>query len=112
MSADTAWTIFESPLGPLTLVAGERGVRHVHFEGQAPRLAAAGQGPLAGAVEQLRAYFDGEARAFQLGLDLRGTPLQRRVWSLLLEIPYGETSSYGELARGGGVEPVEPGWGT
>jgi methylated-DNA-[protein]-cysteine S-methyltransferase len=47
---------------------------------------------------QLDRYFAGELRAFDVELDLRGRPLERIIWSLLLEIPYGETASYGELA--------------
>ena len=50
------------------------------------------------AAEQLDAYFAGELRNFDLPLDLRGTPLQLAVWRALLEIPYGETASYGEQA--------------
>jgi len=47
---------------------------------------------------QLRAYFRGDLREFDLPLDLAGTPWQRKVWSALLEIPYGSTTSYGALA--------------
>ncbi len=54
---------------------------------------------LAGAVEQLRAYFRGDLRAFSLPLDLQGTDFQRRVWHALLEIPYGETRTYADIAR-------------
>lgn len=55
--------------------------------------------------EQLAAYFAGELREFELRLDMhRGTALQREVWRRLLEIPYGETISYGELA-----EQIDPG---
>lgn len=49
-------------------------------------------------VDQLEAYFAGERKAFELDLDLRGTPLQRLVWEQLLEIPYGTTTTYGDLA--------------
>jgi methylated-DNA-[protein]-cysteine S-methyltransferase len=51
------------------------------------------------AERQLRAYFDGRLRKFDLPLDLRGTEFQRRSWRALLEIPYGETRSYGDMAR-------------
>jgi methylated-DNA-[protein]-cysteine S-methyltransferase len=51
------------------------------------------------AARQLRAYFQGELRQFQLPLDLRGTEFQLRVWRHLLTIPYGETRSYSEIAR-------------
>ncbi len=47
---------------------------------------------------QLEAYFAGERQAFELDLDLHGRPLQRKVWQRLLEIPYGETVTYGEVA--------------
>jgi methylated-DNA-[protein]-cysteine S-methyltransferase len=50
-------------------------------------------------VEQLDAYFAGTRTEFDVRLRLDGTPFQRRVWAGLLEIPYGETISYGELAR-------------
>jgi methylated-DNA-[protein]-cysteine S-methyltransferase len=48
---------------------------------------------------QLRAYFDGRLRQFQLPLDLGGTAFQRSVWQELLEIPYGETRTYAEIAE-------------
>jgi methylated-DNA-[protein]-cysteine S-methyltransferase len=51
------------------------------------------------AAEELDAYFAGELRQFSVPLDLRGTAFQRRVWQRLLEIPYGETRSYGYIAR-------------
>ena len=114
MSTAPGWTTLESPIGPLTVVAGPSGIVNVHFEGHAPRLAEAARRPLREASEQLGAYFAGERRAFELELDLRGTPFQREVWRLLLEIPHGETTSYGELARrvgdplyGPGLEPYE-----
>ena len=50
-------------------------------------------------VRQLRAYFAGELEAFDLPLAPQGTPFQLAVWKRLCEIPYGETISYGELAR-------------
>jgi len=51
------------------------------------------------AEKQLRAYFAGVLRQFDLPLDLAGTPFQQRVWQELLKIPYGETRSYGQVAR-------------
>ncbi len=50
------------------------------------------------AIEQLRAYFAGELKQFDLSLAPAGTDFQRKVWSALQGIPYGETRSYGELA--------------
>ena len=49
--------------------------------------------------EQLREYFSGQRRDFDLLLDLRGTDFQKHCWNELLRIPYGETRSYGEIAR-------------
>lgn len=50
-------------------------------------------------VDALRAYFAGELTVFDVALGPTGTPFQMRVWQALREIPYGETTSYGELAR-------------
>ncbi len=85
-----------SPLGSLT-VFEERGVLVAIEWGQAP-------GPessplLAEAVKQLDAYFDGRLRAFDLPLRPAGTVFQRTVWSLMGDIPYGVTHTYGEFAR-------------
>ena len=93
-----AWTIYESPLGPLTVIAGPAGVRSLCFPGRLPRLRESDHRPLPAVVEQLETYFTGERKAFELRLDLRGTPLQKLVWDQLLEIPYGTTTTYGELA--------------
>jgi len=54
---------------------------------------------LAPALTQLAAYFAGTLRAFDLPLDPRGTPFQRRVWDAVAAVPYGETRSYGAIAR-------------
>jgi methylated-DNA-[protein]-cysteine S-methyltransferase len=51
-----------------------------------------------GVAEQLREYFAGERRTFDLDLRMQGTDFERAVWQRLREIPYGETTSYGELA--------------
>ena len=54
--------------------------------------------------QQLREYLDGKRMTFQLALDLRqGTDFQRRVWEALRQIPYGQTRTYGEIARAVGV---------
>jgi len=51
------------------------------------------------AVRQLRAYFSGDLRKFKLPLSLKGTPFQQTVWKALQEIPYGETITYGDIAK-------------
>jgi methylated-DNA-[protein]-cysteine S-methyltransferase len=50
-------------------------------------------------ARQLREYFAGRRQSFELTLDVSGTPFQRAVWNALLTIPFGETRTYGELAR-------------
>jgi methylated-DNA-[protein]-cysteine S-methyltransferase len=102
MNDSLGWTVLESPIGPLTVVAGSDGLTNIHFDGTAPALPAAARRPFPDAADQLAAYFAGERRGFELDLDLRGTPFQLAVWRLLLEIPYGSTSTYGEIAAGVG----------
>lgn len=99
-----AFSYCESPIGRLLLVAGERGLSQIWFDGQ---IAKAKLGPesredqnaLREVIRQLRAYFAGEVEAFNLDLAPKGTSFQQKVWDELLKIPYGETISYGELAR-------------
>jgi methylated-DNA-[protein]-cysteine S-methyltransferase len=100
-----AWSDFDSPFGRLTLVAGDRGLREVHFPGRAPVLDPAGRDPgrLGEARAQLEQYFAGEREAFDLELDLGGPAFRRRVWQALCELPYGHLTTYGELARELGV---------
>jgi methylated-DNA-[protein]-cysteine S-methyltransferase len=96
------WDTYDSPVGPLTIVRGERGLSGLHFPTWMPELDPAGRDPEAVAlvVEQLREYFAGERRAFDIDVDLSGgTEFQRSVWTALRSIPYGETISYGELSR-------------
>jgi methylated-DNA-[protein]-cysteine S-methyltransferase len=93
-----AWTVYESPIGPLTLVAGPRGLTELRLPGHQRVPPEATKEPLPEVVAQLDAYFAGERRGFDLALDLQGTELEQAVWRQLLEIPYGETVSYGEQA--------------
>ncbi len=110
--AGTHWTIYESPIGPLTLVAGPRGLSALNFPGRLRMPSEDARREMPGVVEQLDAYFAGERRAFELELDMHGTSLQKAVWRELLEIPYGETTSYGELSArvdwSGSGSDVEP----
>jgi methylated-DNA-[protein]-cysteine S-methyltransferase len=97
----------ESPVGKLLLAADEQGLLEIAFgEGRtAPVVDPSwneGGARLREPVRQLRAFFAGELRDFDLPLKARGTAFQQRVWKLLCEIPFGETISYGELARRAG----------
>src|ERR671915_1993480 len=95
------WTTYSSPLGPLTLHRGARGLVALTFPGRGGPLDEAARDPaaLAAAVGQIDEYFAGRRRAFDLRLDLAGTDFQRAVWGRLLEIPYGTTVSYLDIAR-------------
>ena len=96
------WTSYESPLGRLTLTAGARGLDGLFFPERAPLLGEDGHRPalFSDAVDQLREYFAGGRRTFELELDLSvGTAFQRAVWHMLQAIPYGETISYTGLAN-------------
>ncbi len=95
-----------SPVGCLSLVASDRGLVAVLWPDDRPArvpLDPAEERPnhplLAAAVKQLDAYFAGSLHRFDLPLDPRGTAFQRSVWSALLEIPFGETRSYADVAR-------------
>jgi methylated-DNA-[protein]-cysteine S-methyltransferase len=92
----------DTPIGPLTLVGSEAGLRGVLFAAQAPPPGVtAGREPvLDEAARQLRDWFAGARTTFDLPLDLGGaTAFQRRAWLALAAIPYATTRSYGEQAR-------------
>ena len=94
----------DSPVGPLMLAAGDDGLRHIEFrENRHPANRSdwhGGDSPVLQAAEaQLREYFAGERRAFDLPLAPRGTPFQLQVWQALAGIPYGSTVSYAQLAQ-------------
>ncbi len=96
--------IIDSPVGPLLLVANAMGLTHVLFAGDKPRDlegdgSVAAELTLAEAAGQLAEYFAGERRAFDLPLSPTGTEFQMAVWAGLRQIPFGETTSYGELAE-------------
>src|SRR4051794_4901367 len=94
----------DTPIGPLTLVASETGLRAVLFDGQAPPPDAADSPVLDAAAAQLSEWFAGARTSFDLPLDLhRSTAFQRRAWLALADIPYATTRSYGEQARRLGV---------
>lgn len=91
-----------SPLGVVVVGGSRNSVQGVWFEGPptvGPLPAGEARGPVAKAARQLEAYFEGRLRAFDLPLAPVGTPFQRRVWDELLKVPYGETVSYGDIAR-------------
>ena len=97
------YTRMQSPVGPLVLAASEAGLHAVLFEhGRHTTPDPEWQEdskPLQETMKQLRAYFAGELEEFDLPLVPEGTVFQRNVWQKLCDIRFGETISYGELAR-------------
>ena len=92
-----------SPVGPLTLAGVGSTLMHLRMTDQTHEPDRADWEPadpdaFAGVVEQLDAYFAGSLTEFDVDMELTGTEFQRRVWTALQTIPYGETRSYGEIA--------------
>jgi methylated-DNA-[protein]-cysteine S-methyltransferase len=92
-----------TPVGPITIVSDGTAITGLTMRPAADVIVRAGEwiedhARLAGAREQLTAYFAGELRNFTLPLAPRGSPFQKQVWAALQQIPFGETRSYGALA--------------
>jgi methylated-DNA-[protein]-cysteine S-methyltransferase len=101
-----AYKLFVSPVGMLKLVAGSDGLAAILWENERPKRVPLGQldedlaHPILQKAEtQLGEYFSGARREFSVPLDLRGTEFQKKVWRALLTVPFGQTRSYGEIAR-------------
>ena len=102
----TFYCLYPSPIGPLLLMSDGEFLTGLHTENDKykPRIQpdwveGAATVPFDRAREELGQYFQGRRREFSLPLKPAGTVFQKRVWELLCEIPFGETISYGELAR-------------
>lgn len=97
----TYYTHIESPIGPLLLTSDGTSVTRLYMNESYvdPSWSSAPCAVLEEAVRQLKAYFSGDRRDFDLPLDGAGTGFQKTVWRELALIPYGVTISYGELAR-------------
>jgi len=100
----TMHAIIDSPIGELTLVAADGTMSGVYFPGHwtRPDRATFGERSKRGfeaVEEQLAEYFAGRRRTFALARSRVGERFQRRVWDLIEQIPYGETTTYGDLAR-------------
>ena len=112
----TTHTTIASPVGDLTVVAASGAVVGVYFPDHwyRPERSAFGVPTKAGFEEvrrQLSEYFSGERRAFDVRRHGKGDELQQKVWHLIGQVPYGETSTYGELAQvlGDGTTPQDVG---
>lgn len=97
-----------SPVGPLTLVAHDGSLAGIYFAEHSPAPSSEtlgeerpeGHDPVfAEVAPQLEAYFRGELREFAVATNASGDEFQKRVWAVLTDIPYGETASYGDVAK-------------
>ena len=101
----------DSPLGPLTLVAtdaDELAGLYMAEHRHRPAMETFGHrddSVLPTVAEQLTEYFEHDRTTFDVPLHLAGTPFHQQVWTALQDIPYGETTTYGELARTLGLVP-------
>jgi len=98
--------LLTSPLGPLYVEADEHGLTKLYTDGHRLHAdAGPDDGTFAEVQKQLDEYYSGERTEFDLTLSEHGTPFELAVWARLREIPYGETTTYGELARELGSVP-------
>ena len=100
------WTVTDSPIGPLRIVARDGAITAIEFSpfrppdtGQPLGFQQDDDPLLRRAVEQLAAYFAGDLTEFDLPLAPRGSTFQQAVWEQLLTIGYGDTASYGQIAH-------------
>ena len=103
LSATLAYGYLESPVGALLVAGDDDGLHCISFPREgvpvAPRQEwRRDEARFKGAYAQLSAYFDGKLRTFDLPLRFTGTDFQHAVWQALMDIPFGETMSYGALA--------------
>lgn len=100
MDEALAYDTLPTPIGELTVAVSVRGVAAISFDGEVAGARLVRDPAKARAArEELAAYFAGRLTRFTVRADLSGTPFQLAVWNALLEIPYGETRSYGDLAK-------------
>lgn len=103
LQASLAYGFLDSPIGTLLVAGDEAGLHAISFpsgsRAVSPRETWRRHDPtFKDAFAQLNAYFEGELTAFDLPLCFTGTAFQKAVWQALLDIPFGETTSYGALA--------------
>jgi methylated-DNA-[protein]-cysteine S-methyltransferase len=93
------YAVIDTPLGVLTIASTARGLASIQFGNRAPH-----DTPLDAAsnrifMSQIQEYFQGRRTEFDFPLDLEGTEFQIAVWRQLLQIPYGQTRTYGDIAK-------------
>jgi methylated-DNA-[protein]-cysteine S-methyltransferase len=120
VAAPARHAVVSSPIGELTIVRGDGGLTGLYFPGHwtrpdrsrfGPRVDPAIQPGFGAVVTQLTEYFAGQRHGFDLPLNPQGDDRARQLWQLLTGIPYGQTTTYGTLARqaGHGISPQETG---
>ena len=93
------YAVMSTPLGPANLGLHDKGLASIHFGSHVPQVASSDDDSNAIFIRQIDEYFQGKRTKFDFPLDFQGTPFQVAVWRELLKIPYGETRTYGEIAR-------------
>jgi len=97
-----------SPVGKLKLIASDHGLVAVQWDKEKPKHSPVkwdvvvenkNHPILLKTEKQIQEYFTHKRRSFSLKLDIQGTPFQKRVWMALMSIPYGDTKSYGDIAK-------------
>jgi methylated-DNA-[protein]-cysteine S-methyltransferase len=89
----------ETPIGPLVLAGDREALRIIRFHGDQQDAWVVDRAPFRDAIEQLNAYFAGKLTEFTLTVAPAGTPFQTGVWQALQGIPYGQTTTYGAIAK-------------
>ncbi|MEX0997272.1 MAG: methylated-DNA--[protein]-cysteine S-methyltransferase [Flavobacteriaceae bacterium] len=89
----------QTPLGIAEIKGDEIGLVSISILNEKIDFSSKVPAPLTDAVQQLKEYFAGKRKTFQLKLNPQGTPFQQKVWEKLLEIPYGETTTYLKLSQ-------------
>jgi methylated-DNA-[protein]-cysteine S-methyltransferase len=101
----TYYTYIDTPVGKLMLAGcDDHGLRYIAFQCGKDAMAPKPEwkqsaAPFRAVERQLREYFQGKRTAFEIRLHPKGTPFQKAVWKALLDIPYGQTRSYGDIAK-------------
>lgn len=101
----TCYTYMDTPVGKLMLAGcSDHGLRYIAFQCGKGAMAPKpdwkpSAAPFRAVERQLREYFQGKRTDFDLQLHPKGTPFQKDVWNALTKIPYGQTRSYGDIAK-------------
>src|SRR5262245_27066437 len=93
------YAVIDTPLGPVTLASTPKGLAALQFGNHVPHDGIMDHESNGIFIQQIHEYFYGQRRHFDFPLDFSGTPFQVAVWRELQKIPYGQTCSYGDIAR-------------